>query len=215
MYHELIVIGIGICYLLTSVYIHFKHHFEKKESPTISRGLAISYFYGLWEYIREALGGTGIEVEFNASETRIPNPTPSAPTFKYRFDAADVRILIIMPEKLDPATISVTRNKIGPLRAAVLFLATVRGRKDIRYELDISGAKPILQIQDFTAPAETLSKYVENTPALQALRKKPRKWAKYELRLLTDFRKTLENLMSSLPIEKDKIEWVPKEWPPK
>ena len=162
---------IGVTYIQVVVPLRQKNKAltQKLEEPlTVTRALAISYFYNFLFPIGQQ---STLGVQFEASENRISMPDSRLVQFSKR----DVEIVFVIPERLSAKVFDRVLQEV-PKNIARVQTGDIPGGFRINYDLSEKEGRPILVIKDAVRPYFVIKHYAEgnlemseNTPEWQAL----------------------------------------------
>lgn len=153
-----------------------------EELEPVSIGLAVAYYYNFLDPVASVIRRD----EFSLfSSTNGGEPS--------RFRSEDVRIQIIMPQRLDVYSFQKCENELKELQKGFIYLDQGRRYYGINYALTDLPSRTEIMIVDLARSLVTVKRYYEDIVGLRTFPETD-EWTKIQVAERTAFRETLREL---------------------
>jgi hypothetical protein len=175
---EEIAVSLGM-----KVVAQFFDRVGKRESDVIAIGLAVGYFYNFLDPVSTLIESDQFVI-YSSKDDKTGR----------KFAADDIRVQIIIPNRLDVATFKRCEDEFKTPYNGLIYLARNKRYYGINYVLNELPSKVELTIIDLARPIMSAKYYYENIVKLDTSDDTDEKWLKTQVAEITAFKETLRGL---------------------
>jgi hypothetical protein len=158
---------------------------KKDDKDLISVGLAVGYFYNFLDLISDVIDRDEITL-------REPDDNKEG----QHFDAATVRVEVILPARLHVAAYNSCENAFKETKRGAIFLPKQKRWYGINYNLLQRGDKPGVLITDLARPLMSVKRFYEEILGYPTHDEANEKWIKAQRSEIVAFKETLLRLQT-------------------
>jgi hypothetical protein len=156
---------------------------SKRDSDVVGIGLAVGYFYNFLDPVSTVIESDQFVI-FASQDDKVGR----------KFEADDIRVQIIVPNRLDVATFKRCEDEFKTPFKGLIYLARNKRFYGINYALNEMPSKTELTIIDLARPIMSAKQYYENIVKLDTGNDTDEKWLKTQVAEITAFKETLRGL---------------------
>jgi hypothetical protein len=155
----------------------------KPESTVVSIGLAVGYYYNFLDPVSDVIERDELSLY----------STPAGGESR-QFKSEDVRVLIILPGRLEVTAFQRCEEEFKALHKGFIYLSQNKRYYGINYALTELPGRTELAIVDLARPIMSAKRYYEDIVKLDTHEEADEKWLKIQVAEITAFKETLRRL---------------------